>query len=213
MLAPGNLRQVYEAVRDRWRVGDAAGYGEVNPLMAQMVLGMRPSWYVLAIVPAHERQAATHLADRRFGVFLPEASALRVKRGKRITSLKPMFPGYLFVWVWLDPANHHRVVSVPGVMDFLRHASGWPAVIPDELIRLVQTVENEQQPLSLTHEHIGVFRKIKKRWRRERRIEQQPVFVNEIVSVHIWSALRDGLANGDHSARNRLLHQALGLAA
>lgn len=180
--------------------------------MAQMVLGMRANWYVLEVLPAHERIAAAHLVGRRFGIFLPEAASAVTKRGKRITALKPLFPGYLFVFCWLDPANHHRAVSTPGVMDFLRHTSGRPALIPDTLIRHVQTIENELQPLCLTREDFGVFRKVKKRWRRARRIELQEVPANDIVSVHTWSALRDGLSNGDERARNRLLHEALGIA-
>jgi len=214
MLAPGNIRQVYEALRDRWRVGDYVGAGDANPLMAQMVLGMRPSWYVLTTIPAQERLAGAHLAGRRFGVFLPQAKALRIKRGRQHGVLVPMFPGYVFVFTWLDGRNYRRIVSCPGVLDFLRRVSGHPAPVSDSLIDAVRMEENKQQPLTVDCEAVGVFKKGRRGFRRFRKIiqDQQTIDDSQIIGVHTWSALRDDLQQLDGAGRNRLLHEALGVA-
>ena len=209
-----NLQRVYDAFKQRWRVGDYVGAGDANPLMAQMVLGMRPSWYVLTTIPAQERLAGAHLAGRRFGVFLPQAKALRIKRGRQHGVLVPMFPGYVFVFTWLDGRNYRRIVSCPGVLDFLRRVSGHPAPVSDSLIDAVRMEENKQQPLTLDCEAVGVFKKGRRGFRRFRKIiqDQQTIDDSQIIGVHTWSALRDDLQQLDGAGRNRLLHEALGVA-
>ncbi len=214
MLAPGNLRQIYEALRDRWQVGDAAGDGEVNPLAAQIVRGVVPAWYVLQIAPAHERIAAQRLAERRFGVFLPECAHVAFKHGRRTSALKPMFPGYVFIFAWLDGGNHHRALLCPGVLDFLRRVDLAPAVIPDALIDAVRAEENKQQPVTVDREGYHMVRPRKRGFRRYRKIVQDSHAIedNQIIGVHTWSALRDGVRQLDDTERNRLLLDALGVA-
>ena len=208
----GNLRQVYEALRNRWTIGQVIGRGEVHPLMAEVVTGIRPEWYVLQILPAHERVAAGHLIGRRFGIFAPELEEQRTVRGRRTRVLLPMFPGYVFVFAWLGPRNYHRIRSCPGVFDFLCIAQS-PAVIPDDAINAIRAVENKQRPLVMAQEDIGTFKKVKRGWRRRSRMTEQHIFENEIVAVHTWSALHDSLDNAvDCDKRNQLLLNALGVA-
>ena len=212
MLAPGNLRAVYEAFRGRWSVGDHVGYGDVNPLAAELVLGIVPSWYVLSVQPAQERLAAAHLVGRRFGIFVPEFEQWRLFREKRQKKVLPMFPGYVFVFTWLSAANHHRVVSCPGVVDFLRRVTGAPAIVDDALIDAVRIQENKQRPMVLDCETVGFVRG-RRGYRRFRKIvhEQQTIEDTQVIGVHTWSALRDGLQELDGNGRNRLLHEALGV--
>jgi transcription antitermination factor NusG len=185
--------------------------------MAEVVIGLRPEWYVLQIMPAHERVAAAHLAGRRFGIYAPELDLERMtermtqRRRKRVAA--PMFPGYVFVFAWLGPRNHDRIRSCPGVFDFLRRVDGLPAVIADAAVNAIRVVENQQRPLMLQQEGIGMPKRIKRSWRRSRRMTDVLVHDNEIMDVHTWSAFRDGVVNGDAAARNRLLHEALGIAA
>jgi transcription antitermination factor NusG len=178
--------------------------------MAEIVHGIRPAWYVLQIVPAHERIAAGHLIARRFGVFVPEVEGVRFVRGKKRRSLNPMFPGYIFVFLWFAPRNYHRVRSCPGVWDFLC-IDGRPAQIPDSAINAVRACENKQRPLTLEQEDVGRFKRNRKGWRRLRRVREQSISDNEIVSVHTWDALRDDLTNSiDSDKRTQVLLNALG---
>jgi len=212
-MYPGNLRQVYQAFRERWRIGEVIGYGEVNPLAAEIVVGMVPAWYVLSVLPAHERIAAAHLVGRRFGIFVPERAELAIQRGERVRRLRPMFPGYVFVFTWLSAANHHRLVSCPGVVGFLRRSSGAPAIVADAIIDAVRVEENKQQPLIVDKEGYHVMRLRKRGRRGYRKIvqEHQTIDDNQIVGVHTWSALRDELRHLDGNGPNRLLQEALGV--
>jgi transcription antitermination factor NusG len=185
------------------------GRAEVNPLMAQVVAGWHPEWYVLQILPAHERIAAAHLIGRRFGIFLPEVEERRTTRGRRRRVLLPMFPGYVFVFAWLAPRNYDRIRSCPGVFDFLCVKQA-PAVISDAAINVVRAIENKQQPLVVERDAVGMVKKRYRGFRRYRVVHnEQTINDEEIIGVHTWSALWDrGL---DGNGRNRLLHQALGV--
>jgi len=206
----GNLRQVYEALT--WTIGQRIGYGDVHPLMAEVIRGLRPEWYVLQIVPTQERVAAAHLAGRRFGIFLPELEEQRIVRGRRRRLLLPMFPGYVFVFAWLGARNYYRIKSCPGVWDFLC-VEQRPAVISDDALNTIRGIENKQRPLVVSQEDIGMFKKARRGWQRQSRVTEQHIYDNEIVAVHTWSALCDGLESGiDSDKRTQLLLNALGVA-
>jgi hypothetical protein len=217
MLVPGNLRQVYETFHQTlrsWTVGDVVGQGDRDPLAARIVPGVFPRWYILCVLPAHERIAGAHLIGRRFGIFIPEYAERYYRRGERVTVLRPMFPGYVFVFMWHNPQNFHRVVSCPGVMDFLRYRDSLqPAIVADTIIDMVRIIENKLQPIVVDHEAVGV-KKGRRGFRRFRKTvhNHQVIDDAQIISVHTWSALRDGAMSLDGHTRNQLLVKALGVA-
>jgi transcription antitermination factor NusG len=209
----GNLRQVYEALCDRWEIGQIIGRGAVDPLMAEIVVGLSPGWYVLQVLPAHEGIAASHLIGRRFGVYVPELVQRRRRRGQSLVIHTPMFPGYLFVFAWLNASNYRRIRDVPGVGNFLCVGLE-PAIIADGIVDTVRAVENKRRPLVMAQEEFGTFKRVKRHWRRYRKVSECMVDDHDIVAVRTWSALRDGLNNAlDGDERNRLLLDAVGLAA
>ena len=212
MPTNGNLAQVYDALKDDLSIGDIVGNAQANPLAAEIIAGITAEWYVVQTLPAHERIAAAHLIARRFGIYVPETEQVEISRGRRLKMTKPMFPGYVFVFTWLAPVNYHRIRSCPGISDFLCIDGLRPAVISESVLNEARAVENQMRPLSSTFEAIGMFKRVKKRWRRSRKISEQAIADNEIVSVRTWSAFRDGLTSLDDGGRNRLLHQVLGLA-
>jgi len=202
----GNLAEVYDNVN----IGDVVGYGESNPLAACIVPGRAPAWYVACVAPAHEGIAAGHLIGRRFGIYLPETEEQIIKRGRRVKVLRPMFPGYLFVFMWMSGANYDRVHSCPGVLRILC-VNAQPVVIPDGVIDATRAVENKKRPLCITWEAFGVVKRVKRRWRHLRKFNQHTINDNEIVAVRTWSAFMDGIDALDGDVRNRVLNRALGL--
>jgi transcription antitermination factor NusG len=212
MTMQGNLRQVYEALLDRWTIGQVVGAGEVHPLMAEIVIGFEPAWYVLQVVPSQARIAAAHLTGRRFGIYAPELPPDRTARGRKRRQPMPLFPGYVFVFAWLNPRNYHRIKSCPGVFDFLC-ISQQPAVIPDAKLDAIRAVENKLRPLTIDRQAFGMVKKGRRGFRRFRKMvhDQQIIEDTQIIGVHTWSALSDGAMSLDGHARNHLLLQALGV--
>lgn len=73
------------------------------------ILTDKGEWFMLRVTPGRESAVAGHLSGLRFGTFLPMAK--RTKEGKEY----PIFPGYLFVFVWDMEAQWRRIRAVPDV--------------------------------------------------------------------------------------------------
>lgn len=79
-------------------------------------------WWCLHVKPRQEKSVARHLLFRRVGYFLPQAwHESRTPAGRRIRSLIPLFPGYLFLHgddeARLEALRSDRLVRVLEVPD------------------------------------------------------------------------------------------------
>jgi transcription antitermination factor NusG len=207
----GNLAKVYRALYDgQIKIGTVIGYGDANPLHAEITPGAKAAWHVVETFPAHERIAGAHLSGRRFGIYVPEVEGVEVRRGRKAKFTRPMFPGYILVFTWDIRRHVERIMACPGVWRLMLIGTEF-AILPDEAIDKIRQVENAYRPLALTFDNFEGFRKKTKRWRRTPR-QEQAIGDNEIVSVRPWSAFTDGLATSvDGAQRNQILRKALGL--
>lgn len=202
----GNLAQVRAATS----VGEVVDYDGANKLGAEVVPSVTATWHIVETVPAQERVAAGHLIGRRFGVYLPETEQFEIRHGRGVGVLRPLFPGYLFVFVWGLRRHIGRILACPGVWRFLQIGEE-PAVISDELIDKIRAIENREQPLIVTADFIG--RPVSRRFRRTKAsVQWQFIHDNEITGVRPWSAHLDGIVgNGNGDERKGLLHKAMGM--
>ncbi len=78
-------------------------------------------WRVAYTKPRHEKSVARELEARGVPFFLPLQRKTSYMRGRRITSLLPVFPSYVFLCVSDDERDiafkTNRVVSVTDVYD------------------------------------------------------------------------------------------------
>jgi transcription antitermination factor NusG len=216
----GDLAKVYRALNKPLEQGTIVGYGDVNPINAEARPGALAGWYIVETHPAHERIAAGHLSGRRFGVYVPEAEEIEIRRGRKIRATRPMFPGYLFIFTWGIQDHVSRIEACPGVFRLmLQHdPETWAprfVMLPDEAIDEIRKVENGKRPLVMPADAFREFAayKKKRRWRRTKMPDQrQEIHDNQIVSVRAWSAFTDGLRQSvDGEQRNQILRKAFSL--
>lgn len=163
-----------------------------GPLDAEIIAGLTPRWHILQTAPCHEASAAEYLSERKFGVYLPYYGVRTHTRfGKQHYAVHPMFPGYLFVFVWDVNKHARRILECPGVSAIVYFA-GEPFIVPDVEINRIQTGE-------FLLEYAD---DIKKRRRRKRNREFSPTEIN------VWTK---GLEPIDGDTRNLVLRKALGL--
>jgi transcription antitermination factor NusG len=207
----GNLAKVYRALNPtQIGVGTIIGYGDANPINAEARPGTIAAWHVVETFPSHERIAASHLIGRRFGVYVPETERMEVRRGCKAKVVRPMFPGYLFVFTWDIKSHVARIMACPGVWKLML-VGDHIATLSDELIDKIRIVENKQRPLTMRLEDIG---RPQKGWRRKPKTHEQPISCDEIVGVRSWSAFTDGLRVAvDGAERNQILRKALGFSS
>jgi transcription antitermination factor NusG len=97
-------------------------------------------WFALQVRTGAERQVATTLRAKGYEEFLPLWTVTR----KSVSSLMPLFPGYLFCQI--NPHAQGLIVTTPGVIRILAFG-GRPAPIDPEEIRSIQIIVNSGVPL------------------------------------------------------------------
>jgi transcription antitermination factor NusG len=85
-------------------------------------------WYAVYTSANHEKRVVDQLATRAIEHFLPLYESVRRWKDRRMKLQLPLFPGYVFVRLWLG--ERLKVLQVPGVVRFVGFAGG-PAVLPD----------------------------------------------------------------------------------
>lgn len=113
-------------------------------------------WYVLQVFSGQEKKVKELLEervrsadyeDRIEEVLLPTESVVEVKKGKKRTTKRKFFPGYLLVRMVLDDETWNFIKKVGRVSGFVGDSTR-PVPIPDEEVdRIVKRVEEgEEEP-------------------------------------------------------------------
>jgi transcriptional antiterminator RfaH len=95
-------------------------------------------WYAVHTNPHQEDRVRTWIEVRRgLTVFLPKMEERRRRRARRIASIEPLFPSYLFVHMRLEPSSWQAVKWAPGVRRIVG-TGDLPTAVPDDAIRLIK---------------------------------------------------------------------------
>lgn len=102
---------------------------------------MGKRWYVLHTYSGYENKVknnlqhrieSMHLEDRVFDIQIPTEEVIEIKEGgKRVTTDKKVFPGYVLVRMELDDRSWGVVRNTPGVTGFVG-AQGKPSPLSRE---------------------------------------------------------------------------------
>ncbi|WP_419210098.1 transcription/translation regulatory transformer protein RfaH [Providencia manganoxydans] len=97
-------------------------------------------WYLLYCKRGQIDRAMEHLNRQDVICMTPMADIEKVIRGKRTIVKEPLFPNYLFVKFDHNAIHTTTIQSTRGVSHFVRFGQ-LPAIVPDELIELLQQTE------------------------------------------------------------------------
>ncbi len=85
-------------------------------------------WYVIQTLTGKEDKVKQnientvekmHLQERICQVLVPEEETVEIKGGKRVVRVRKMFPGYVFVEMYLDDETWYAIRQAPGVARFI----------------------------------------------------------------------------------------------
>ncbi|WP_029936171.1 transcription termination/antitermination protein NusG [Thiomicrospira pelophila] len=112
---------------------------------------MAKRWYVVHAYSGYENKVKAALVEyieraeltNDFGrILVPSEEVVEIRDGKKRTSERKFFPGYVLVEMEMNEASWHLVKSVPQVMGFIGGTSDRPAPITQkEVDRILQRVE------------------------------------------------------------------------
>jgi len=112
---------------------------------------MAKRWYVVHAFSGYENKVKAGIVDyaERLGltdhfgrILVPSEEVVEIRDGKKRTSERKFFPGYVLVEMELNEESWHLVKSVPQVLGFIGGKSDKPAPITQkEVDRILQRVE------------------------------------------------------------------------
>jgi transcriptional antiterminator NusG len=132
---------------------------------------MAKKWYVIHTYSGYENKVKTNLehriesmsmAHKIFDVFIPMETVTELKSGgRKVTSDKKVFPGYILVQMELDDDSWYVVRNTPGVTGFVGSQAKPVPLSKDEVKRIQGSVGVAgAKPKSLTEFHEGMAVKV-----------------------------------------------------
>ncbi len=107
-------------------------------------------WYIVHTYSGQETRAKTALLERartmgfeeQFDeVLVPEESVVEMVGGKKRTSKRKFFPGYIMVHMELTDETWHVVKGTPKITGFVGNATDPPPISDDEVARMTQRIK------------------------------------------------------------------------
>ena len=89
---------------------------------------MEARWYIVNTMSGFERKVSKliedhaekkGIRDKFHEIVVPVENVTEIKKGKKVTSEKKIFPGYILVKMELDDASWNLVKNIPRVAGFL----------------------------------------------------------------------------------------------
>jgi len=105
------------------------------------------SWFCLYTRSRHEEVVQQRLEEKNIHVFLPLIEVWSKRKDRRKKIKKPLFPGYLFFYEKLNPANRLAILKTLGVVKILGNEKG-PVSIPEVQIESIRKTLSSQAAIS-----------------------------------------------------------------
>ena len=129
------------------------------------------NWYTLHVYSSMEKSVKNALEERiaqsgelrsSFGeVLLPTEKVHEVRNGRKVTSERRMYPGYVFIQMEMNDATWHLVNSTPRIIEFLGNNNPVP-LSPTEVANILSAAENSSdKPRPKIEFEIGEMVRIK----------------------------------------------------
>lgn len=113
----------------------------------------KKDWFVIHAYSGHEnkvkqnlehRISSMNMEDKIFDVYIPTEDVLEIKGGKKVTTERRIFPGYILVEMELDDDSWYVVRNTPGVTGFVGSGTKPTPLSRDEVQRILHKLPAER---------------------------------------------------------------------
>jgi transcriptional antiterminator RfaH len=115
------------------------------------------NWHLLLTKPREDERAQQHLENQGYEIFRPLIRQFKIKKGKQVATLEPLFPRYIFIRLDKVLSNWSKLRSTRGVAQLVRFAD-MPTIVPETIINTLKNQCQEGNILDVTLDEPFVFR-------------------------------------------------------
>ena len=126
---------------------------------------MSKRWYIVHAYSNFERKVAEAIKDRAKAagladlfdeVLVPTEEVVEVRRGRKVSSERKFFPGYVLVKMEMTDGAYHLIKNTPKVTGFLGADNKATPITEDEAMRILHQVkEGVERPKPMVTFEIG----------------------------------------------------------
>lgn len=127
-----------------------------NDPQAEIEAGDRPAWYAIRTKPHKEQIARVNYENQGLTVYLPLMRAIRRHARRSEEVLRPVFPGYLFLYLAPVQRNWTAIAATRGVIGPVCFGADYVPV-PDWVILALREKEDQEgvlRPGAFTREKL-----------------------------------------------------------
>lgn len=119
----------------------------------------RGEWYVVHSYSGYENKVCQNLQqrietmdmqDRIFRVVVPTEEEVEIREGKKRTTRRRVFPGYILVHMILTDESWYVVRNTPGVTGFVGSGTKPVPLTHDEVSKILERMEAEQPRIKVS---------------------------------------------------------------
>ena len=115
-------------------------------------------WHLLMTKPREDERAELQLLNQDYELFRPMIRQFKIKGGKQVPVIEPLFPRYLFIRLDDVLGNWSKIRSTRGVAKMVRFTD-MPAKVPDPLIDGLRNQCVQENIIDTTEEKPFLFKK------------------------------------------------------
>ena len=97
-------------------------------------------WHVCYLQTKSEKVVLKKIEKLQIDVFLPLVKHRRVYKTTRKTTLLPLFPGYIFIWI--APGYRHHITAINEVYRFIKFKDEFAKISDEEINNLKLLIQN-----------------------------------------------------------------------
>jgi transcriptional antiterminator NusG len=104
-----------------------------------------PAWYVIHTRSLHEAKVEARLLQKNLEIFLPRVFKPSRRRDRKKLLHVPLFPGYLFVHINLEPSAYLDIITIRSVVRILGMEDRCVPV-PYATVESIRTIVDQKRP-------------------------------------------------------------------
>ena len=121
-----------------------------SPPVQPAASSIEKKWYIVHTYSGQEARAKQGLIERAAAlgfettideILIPEENVVEMIGGKKRTSKRKFFPGYILVRMELNDETWHVVKGTPKITGFVGNATQPPSISDDEVARMTQRIK------------------------------------------------------------------------
>lgn len=147
------IEKEFNSVEEESKIADVKVEGEVTDSKSINVFNPNMKWYIVYVRTGHENKAKQALETKikTYGmenlistVLIPSEDVVEMSKGKKKTSSRKFFPGYMLVQMTMNQDTWHFVKSTSRIVGFIGDGTNPPHIKDEDVLKITNQIKDHK---------------------------------------------------------------------